>query len=241
MRIELVFGGGGGAADGRGEGGFSILLRIELVFGAQERDGALYRVGVSVSSCGSSWFLGGWIVWDKRPDLEFQYPLADRVGFWGTMTSSNVMVPVSSFSILLRIELVFGVDLLPRDHNYNICFSILLRIELVFGHHDGETWILFNEFQYPLADRVGFWGPIPGLLALGSGGFSILLRIELVFGGRNSAGCTPVMKCFSILLRIELVFGGCLLHQHDHDPIGFSILLRIELVFGALWLAFAVP
>ena len=65
--------------------------------------------------------------------LSFQYPLADRLGFWGgELAAGQVIVP--GFSILWRIDLVFGEnhDLIAR-------------------------WWAFM-FQYPLADRLGFWG-----------------------------------------------------------------------------------
>ena len=62
---------------------------------------------VSVSSCGSSWFLGPFVWMYGLPEIVFQYPLADRVGFWGSGCHENANA-VTSFSILLRIELVFG-------------------------------------------------------------------------------------------------------------------------------------
>ena len=40
-------------------------------------------------------------------DRRFQYPLADRVGFWGARWL-NIQSDFGRFSILLRIELVFG-------------------------------------------------------------------------------------------------------------------------------------
>ena len=113
--------------------GFSILLRIELVFGGNQQRH------------------------ETRAALEFQYPLADRVGFWGpcprTMPTGG-----RGFSILLRIELVFGVEHTLWLERMLSCFSILLRIELVFGERLPSGMLRYNAR------------------------FSILLRIELVFG-----------------------------------------------------------
>ena len=75
---------------------------------------------------------------------------------------------------------------LPAPVMLTVCpFSILLRIDLVFG--EGQAQALAEAqtaFQYPLADRLGFWGADgagePGVGAA----FSILLRIDLVFGGQ---------------------------------------------------------
>ena len=69
---------------------------------------------VSVSSCGSSWFLGRWDHGDTASGNVFQYPLADRVGFWGTTRLSMKSTP-RCFSILLRIELVFGATVASRQ------------------------------------------------------------------------------------------------------------------------------
>ena len=88
---------------------------------------------VSVSSCGSSWFLGSRIAPAVADNEQFQYPLADRVGFWGPPSPPS-SPPVKRFSILLRIELVFGGAFKLHGHKRR------------------------RVFQYPLADRVGFWG-----------------------------------------------------------------------------------
>ena len=113
----------------------------------------------------------------------FQYPLADRVGFWGV--KAILLSPARArFSILLRIELVFGVSLASLA---------------------GLSPLLF---QYPLADRVGFWGRWRKVWRVVIVCFSILLRIELVFGANSTEPVLRARPGFSILLRIELVFGG---------------------------------
>ena len=111
---------------------FSILLRIELVFGAKRIRPSVSSFSVSVSSCGSSWFLGFGDALGFVRCLMFQYPLADRVGFWGCLVRSG-WAGIASFSILLRIELVFGGRLCFAVLPPRLSFSILLRIELVFG------------------------------------------------------------------------------------------------------------
>ena len=138
---------------------------------------------VSVSSCGSSWFLGRISTSPSASAIKFQYPLADRVGFWG-LAASRTPGGVCGFSILLRIELVFGDDSTQGSPEQWARFSILLRIELVFGGSELYHRLLYLssfsillrielvfgastvvqvtqlalKFQYPLADRVGFWG-----------------------------------------------------------------------------------
>mgnify|MGYP007072816414 CR=1 FL=1 len=67
-----------------------------------------FILDVSVSSCGSSWFLGDRHFTSQRRNCEFQYPLADRVGFWGRVVYASALHRSRGFSILLRIELVFG-------------------------------------------------------------------------------------------------------------------------------------
>ena len=165
------------------------------------------RPAVSVSSCGSSWFLGDDQLRRRRSSVVFQYPLADRVGFWGAFepASTNTM---ASFSILLRIELVFGVrSRLARETGISVSVSscgsswflgfpqagISLILQAVSVSSCGSSWFLgavcravrrgvnrvsvsscgsswflgenavfnpalYSAFQYPLADRVGFWG-----------------------------------------------------------------------------------
>jgi len=44
---------------------------------------ALQSIIVSVSADGSTWFLGTWSFTAYVAKFEFQYPLMDRLGFWG--------------------------------------------------------------------------------------------------------------------------------------------------------------
>ena len=163
---------------------FSILLRIDLVFGATEpTSNQHWRSPVSVSSCGSTWFLGLRRTRGATGPRLFQYPLADRLGFWGR-------TPTQRSS--------------PRR-----CFSILLRIDLVFGGSSGlDRAPRQDVFQYPLADRLGFWGSRMMSIWSPNASFSILLRIDLVFGVSIGPLNKPNSCSFSILLRIDLVFGG---------------------------------
>ena len=94
---------------------------------------------VSVSSCGSSWFLGARLELATCRLRRFQYPLADRVGFWGTPRAPPGTVSLC-FSILLRIELVFGAGMISVRSGDVLSFSILLRIELVFGGCKISDW-----------------------------------------------------------------------------------------------------
>ena len=128
----------------------------------------------------------------------FQYPLADRVGFWGWRRRRGQWL-ICSFSILLRIELVFGARIASLVAATYTGFSILLRIELVFG-------------ALEIARAV-----------IGVQCFSILLRIELVFGGTTATGSSRRAASFSILLRIELVFGVDLRQQPQRiQPVSVS-------------------
>ena len=133
LRIELVFGGLILRNDVLDGGGFSILLRIELVFGAVVYRQLPDRKQVSVSSCGSSWFLGA------RQRSRRHHAGKVSVSSCGSSWFLGLMVAAPSASI--------------------VSFSILLRIELVFGgalrRPSASTGM---RFQYPLADRVGFWG-----------------------------------------------------------------------------------
>ena len=64
-------------------------------------------------------------------------------------------------------------------------------------------------FQYPLADRVGFWGGC----AAGAAGCGAVVSVSSCgsswfLGLLQADGRLDVVPGFSILLRIELVFGG---------------------------------
>ena len=49
---------------------------------------------ISVSADGSTWFLGGEEFAGDRVAVAFQYPLMDRLGFWGHPRSVNTCHPV---------------------------------------------------------------------------------------------------------------------------------------------------
>ena len=113
-------------------------------------------------------------------------------------------------------------------------FSILLRIELVFGAC--QPWCSRSgtrTFQYPLADRVGFWGSSSPRRCAPPAQFQYPLADRVGFWGSSNKDGTSNTARFSILLRIELVFGVALLLVPVELLYSFSILLRIELVFGA--------
>ena len=63
------------------------------------------------------------------------------------------------------------------------------------------------RFQYPLADRLGFWGSPPDRVTGTQSRFSILWRIDLVFGVIPDCIAQCKSQSFSILWRIDLVFG----------------------------------
>ena len=90
----------------------------------------------------------------------FQYPLADRVGFWGPWRQQRE-----------RGHVVFQYPLADR-----VGF---------WGYNTIVDEIYAEMFQYPLADRVGFWGYDRAGRVDGKVSFSILLRIELVFGAHR--------------------------------------------------------
>ena len=162
LRIELVFGALCRTTPTRINHRFSILLRIELVFGGWRPAPRPMRYAVvSVSSCGSSWFLGVSTV--VHP---FSY--------------QNVSVSSCGSSWFL------GGRACTRSNSVPLRFSILLRIELVFGAgRRAPRLVWLRGFQYPLADRVGFWGRMQYRQTRAHDSFSILLRIELVFGGHS--------------------------------------------------------
>ena len=84
----------------------------------------------------------------------------------------------------------------------SVCFSILLRIDLVFGEVRKSALSRARmRFQYPLADRLGFWGFLLSGLSGSLRSFSILLRIDLVFGGRGRGSSAMACMSFSILLE----------------------------------------
>ena len=117
-----------------------------------------------------------------------------------------------TFSILLRIDLVFGVPPGNWPAESAEAFSILLRIDLVFGEPwQDRSFTLLLTFQYPLADRLGFWGWHSQRAPRYVRSFSILLRIDLVFGDHGVLLTGAVLLPFSILLRIDLVFGALLM------------------------------
>ena len=154
-------------------------------------------------------------------DRRFQYPLADRVGFWG-LPETGLKGFTESFSILLRIELVFGGRAV-RAGQSAVKVSVSSCGSSWFLGCSARSWLaLAGEFQYPLADRVGFWGRVVELRGDIDVGFSILLRIELVFGGIAQRTRRAARQGFSILLRIELVFGGEDIKRRPL-PIGVSV------------------
>ena len=92
-----------------------------------------------------------------------------------------------------------------------------------------------GRFQYPLADRLGFWGASGrrgrfwrAEVSVSSGGSTWFLGLaSLADGGLSGEG-------FSILWRIDLVFGAPRRQGVWLDSPGFSILWRIDLVFGGV-------
>ena len=88
-------------------------------------------------------------------------------------------------------------------------------------------------FQYPLADRVGFWGPCRSVTACS-------LHVSVSSCGSSwFLGNAPTMAGFS-LVKVSVsscgsswFLGACRPAAWRHRVACFSILLRIELVFGA--------
>ena len=95
------------------------------------------QVIVSVSSCGSTWFLGE--AEEARETLSVAVSVSSCGSTWflGFAEVLDAVREWAGFSILLRIDLVFGGALTTAmDQNSRL-------------------------FQYPLADRLGFWGRTP--------------------------------------------------------------------------------
>ena len=204
---------------------FSILYRIEL-------GGTVLR---------RSWSL---------PQQNFQYPLSDRVG-WNRQDQCHVRqgghLSVSSIGSSW-VEL-FGVRI---EFQGRRSFSILYRIELggtsfwmsfsVAGielsvSSIGSSWVehryaatldgVYNDFQYPLSDRVG-WND-PDTMAIGA---SVLLSVSSIGSSWVELKCRINIMgapcAFSILYRIELG-GTCCGQSFSITSGSFSILYRIEL------------
>ena len=113
---------------------FSILWRIDLVFGA-----LFWRLGailmrVSVSSGGSTWFLGLVLTMHIVHIYCVSVSSGGSTWFLGVQRAGAGLRARRRFSILWRIDLVFGASLLTTG-----------------------SWSA-ARFQYPLADRLGFWG-----------------------------------------------------------------------------------
>ena len=162
---------------------FSILWRIDLVFGASAERDAKDANAVSVSSGGSTWFLGLGQQILLYPDTVFQYPLADRLGFWGIRTQLD-LIPLQQFQYPLADRLGFwGVQPLRE----------LRGRRSVSVSSGGSTWFLGGQGRsYHLVARC----------------FSILWRIDLVFGALPTTPPQQPPCRFSILWRIDLVFGA---------------------------------
>ena len=230
---RLGFWGPGGSSAPGPPACFSILWRIDLVFGVGLRSDRGQFPQVSVSSGGSTWFLGLTSALARGRASSVSVSSGGSTWFLGFSRYSLPASKVACFSILWRIDLVFGAARSWTARIWSSCFSILWRIDLVFGvsrrrrtgtpqsvsvSSGGSTWFLGRRdpgpgaavargFQYPLADRLGFWG-----------GRAVGLR------GRTC--------CFSILWRIDLVFGEGLGRPARRRRASFSILWRIDLVFG---------
>ena len=142
-------------------------------------------------------------------DVEFQYPLVDRVGFEGTLPS-------------------------PRAVRARTCFSILWWIELVLRDavSSGAVTVALT-FQYPLVDRVGFEGDQTGRTSRTTTSFSILWWIELVLRASFTWIDLPPARRFSILWWIELVLREPRPKPSPTTTARFSILWWIELVLRA--------
>jgi len=63
-------------------------------WGCKRWKSRLHRRKVSVSADGSTWFLGAQARAGRQQHQQFQYPLMDRLGFWGpvaSMTGVNII------------------------------------------------------------------------------------------------------------------------------------------------------
>ena len=100
-----------------------------------------FVVPISVSADGSTWFLGTPLpCCPGTPASIFQYPLMDRLGFWGEIpTRTN------------RRDAKFQYPLMDRLGFWGAKSCSSNRMSLIF--------------QYPLMDRLGFWGGWPAIRA----------------------------------------------------------------------------
>ena len=210
LRIDLVFGVISPSASIWTASSFSILLRIDLVFGEFATIAEVLDIQVSVSSCGSTWFLGRQARNMGESLTVVSVSSCGSTWFLGDETVLLALFDSERFSILLRIDLVFGAANTRRDGRAIPCFSILLRIDLVFGAASSASQSSNSfMFQYPLADRLGFWGRRAiGCWRRMSSGFSILLRIDLVFGDQTDEQRAGRADVFQYPLADRLGFWG---------------------------------
>ena len=88
------------------------------------------------------------MILSSRAQFGFQYPLADRLGFWGVFVALG-----------LAVFLLFQYPLADRLGFWGVPDLHLADASLVF--------------QYPLADRLGFWGLLVGVDATGNDSVSV--------------------------------------------------------------------
>ena len=94
---------------------------------------------ISVSADGSTWFLGLLDIAGEQFDDQFQYPLMDRLGFWGLETET-ILPDGQLFQYPLMDRLGFW-GLLLQDG------QLLLKVISVSA--DGSTWFLGMSYLAP--------------------------------------------------------------------------------------------
>ena len=217
-------------------GGFSILVRIDLLLGGCDSPVLVQLV------------------------TTFQYPRADRLVLGGP-TTRPARITLRCFSILVRIDLFLGAPTAYHPEP-RLCFSILVRIDLFLGatFHDRLAAHAVGV-SVSSCGSTCFWGIDPNRIGASvTTCFSILVRIDLLLGACGvtkpppAAGRVSVSSCgstccwgetehanaaieaarFSILVRIDLFLGAAVVQCPSRTFASFSILVRIDLFLGPI-------
>ena len=105
----------------------------------------------------------------------FQYPLMDRLGFWGNPGAQRQSGRHEGISVSADGSTWFLGRRVSGMRNTPTCeFQYPLMDRLGFwGHQPVRVRGVAPQFQYPLMDRLGFWGSPTSATGHSSSNFSI--------------------------------------------------------------------
>ena len=128
----------------------------------------------------------------------FQYPLMDRLGFWGYDLACRLVYP-DVVSVSADGSTWFLGRGAPVGYEQHREFQYPLMDRLGFwGDCVTRPYRRESEFQYPLMDRLGFWGSSNSFSSASASMFQYPLMDRLGFWGGRAMWSLLHQDCFSI-------------------------------------------